>query len=585
MTQRTVLLSINCSKFQRHFIRAIAIAVSGLMIGCATRPADKSSAMTGMTGDAGIPHLEKHGTATQLVVDGKPFLVLGGELHNSSASSVDAMKSVWPRLAKAHLNTVIASASWELIEPTEGQFDFSNIDGLVQDAEANHLHLVLLWFGSWKNGLSSYPPLWVKTDPARFPLAQNAKGETRDILSTFGEQTAAADAKAFAALMHHLRDTDIAHTVLAMQVENEVGVRDDSRDRCPAANAAFAGPVPQPLLNLLATGGDKVVPELHKRWQDAGSKSSGSWTQVFGDGPATDELFMAWHYARYVTQVAAAGKAENPIPMYANAWLNQKDVIDPGVYPSGGPLAHLLNVWQVGAPSIDFLSPDLYAGEFEYRCRMFTRAGNPLFIPETNTGDRAGANAIFAFGKYNAIGFSPFGIDGFPSTASGTDAPPMMDERLMSLSQSYAALQSIAPLILAAQGTNTMTAVLLGPGAEDSATTQPVLHLNGYTITMTPRRQRFRGMNSQPPSPTQAGLVIATGPDEFIVLTTGLEVSFSRDDTPGTTTVGSIDEGSIVDGKWVRGRRYNGDQTDHNRDPGRAMSPYRVLRIKLFQRP
>ena len=110
------------------------------------------------TAVAQIPHLQTQGTATQLIVDGKPLLMLAGELHNSSASSLQYMKPIWPRLAAMHLNTVLATVSWELIEPEEGRFDFTLVDGLIQDARSHNLHLVFLWFGSWKNGMSSYIP-------------------------------------------------------------------------------------------------------------------------------------------------------------------------------------------------------------------------------------------------------------------------------------------------------------------------------------------------------------------------------------------------------------------------------------------
>ena len=242
--------------------------------------------------DSAIPHLQKQGTATQLIVDGKPFLCLAGELHNSSASSLDYMKPIWPRLVRMNLNTVIASVSWELVEPKEGAFDFSLVDGLIENARSNKMHLVLLWFGSWKNGLSSYQPLWVKTDAARFPLAQNAKGESLDILSTLGDETCAADAKAYAALMSHLRDFDTHHTVVAMQVENEVGMRGDSRDRSPAANAAFSGPVPKDLMDFLAQQKETLAPELRKRWEDAGGKTTGTWNRY--SGPAWLRTKSLW---------------------------------------------------------------------------------------------------------------------------------------------------------------------------------------------------------------------------------------------------------------------------------------------------
>jgi beta-galactosidase GanA len=427
------------------------------------------------------PHLETRNGVRQLVVDGGPFLILGGELRNSSSSSREYMKPIWPRLLEKKLNTVLAVVSWELIEPEEGEFDFSSVDGFIEDARKSNLKVVFLWFGSWKNGLSSYQPYWVKTNPQRFPWVKNRDGKTLDILSTFGDATRDADAKAFARLMRHIRQADgKEHTVLMMQVENEVGIRDDSRDHRPAANEAFAKPVPQALMKYLIKHRATLAPELREVWAANDNKTSGKWEEIFGPGmPASvklwdksltqedkdklwrklswpvDEIFMAWRYSVYVNKVAAAGKAEYDIPMYANAWLQQPGCPRPGEYPSGGPVPQVHDIWRFGAPKLDFLSPDLYIPQFTETCERFTRNGNPLFIPEANTGGQAGANALTALLKFNAIGFSPFGIDGFGfrRRPQDTNAPPPSAD---AFAQTYAILDYLAPTILENQGKDTI---------------------------------------------------------------------------------------------------------------------------------
>jgi beta-galactosidase GanA len=371
------------------------------------------------------PHLEWRHGAKQLIVDGQPFLVLGGELGNSAASSAAWMEPIWPQLAHRNLNTVIASVTWQMIEPEEGRFDFSSVDNCIYGARTNGLHLVLLWFASWKNGQSSYPPDWVKNDPQRFPWAKDGFGNTMNILSTFSDDLGKADAKAFAALMRHIREVDGQnHTVLIMQVENEVGIVGDSRDRCSAANAAFARPVPKALMNYLVQHKATLAPELLELWAANGSKTSGTWEEVFGPGKsptykvygpdltddkkniywkqlnwAADEFFMAWRYSTFINQVAAAGKAEYNIPMYANAWQQQPGCPRPGEYPSGGPVPQVNDIWRCGAPNLDFLSPDLYIPEFDWDCARYTRNGNPLFIPEANTGGSAPGNSLIALIK------------------------------------------------------------------------------------------------------------------------------------------------------------------------------------------
>ena len=488
--------------------------------------------------EGNIPQLRKQGTAMQLVVDGNPFLIIGGELHNSSSSSLEYMKPIWQRMLDLHFNTVLAGVSWELVEPEEGRFDFSLVDGLIQDARRSGLRLVFLWFGSWKNGMSSYIPVWVKKDYTRFPRVRLQERGTVEVLSTLAEANWRADAKAFAALMRHIREVDgDSRTVIMVQVENEVGVLRDSRDRSGAANAAFVGPVPKALLDYLPKNRDALVPEIRKRWETAGFKASGAWAEVFGGGPETDEIFMAWQYARYVDNVAAAGKAQYGIPMYVNTWLSGQG--KPGEWPSGGPLPHVMDMWLAGAPHIDMLSPDIYAADFERWCQRYTQRSNPLFIPEMNR-DGAGPQDVFlAFGQYSAIGTSPFAVDS------------MENPKDSKLARSYAVLEQIAPLILQYQGTGRMTGFLLNK--EHPTVTRD---LGDYQLEIS--LDDIFGYRAD----QGYGLIAAVGPNEFAA-GSGFRVSF-RPKTPGAplAAVGTVDEGIYREGKWIPGRRLNGDEND-----------------------
>jgi hypothetical protein len=507
--------------------------------------------------------LRKQGTATQLIVDGKPFLALAGELGNNSATSLECMKPVWSKLVEAKLNTVLAGVSWNQTEPQEGKFDFSVLDGVIQGARSHNLRLVLLWFASWKNGLSSYSPDWVKRDFERFPRAQLVGGtwpaatisevppaqivgsRSIELLSPFSDASRDADARAFATLMRHIKAVDgQQHTVIMIQVENEVGMWGDTRDHSPLANKAYAGSVPKELMDYLQQHKDTLIPELRLVWEAAGFKTSGTWEEVFGKGRPTDEIFMAWNFARYIGRVTEAGKAEYPIPMYVNCpWSGFGKVTRGG--QSGGPVPDVMDVWRAGAPRIDMLSPDAYT-EFAEFCAKYARSGNPLFIPESRGGAEGAANVLYAFGRHDAIGFSPMGVD-WPTT---------LDNDLIS---SYDLITQLAPLIAEHQGKGTMSAVVLGPNDPPQK-----IRVGNYTLEVAffnPRR--LTGVPLPVLPPFAAAIFIATGPDEYFAAGNGVIVTFSPN-TPGPPLAGlsTVEEGTFVNGRWVPGLGLAGDDND-----------------------
>lgn len=487
--------------------------------------------------ETGRPHLEKRGVTTQLVVGGKPFLMLAGELHNSSSSSLEYMKPEWAKLSAISLNTVLTPLSWELIEPTEGKYDFALVDGLLAQAREQHLHIVFLWLASWKNGMSSYDPVWVKQNTKRFPRAVEHGNEV-NILSTFGDATRDADAQAFAAVMQHLREVDgREHTVLMMQVENEVGVLGDTRDHSAVANKAFEGAVPEELTSYLKAHRDSLNSELRELWEKNGEKTAGTWAQMFGDTSRADEIFMAWHYARYVQAVAARGKAAYAIPMYVNAWLAGDDVT-PGDYPSGGAQPRVIDIWKAAGSAIDIYAPDLYATPFAGWCKRYHRADNPLFIPETNGGATGAANMFYAFGEHAALGFSPFGIDG-------------MNDANEELGKSYSVIAQIAPLLLEAQAKGDAHGFVL-----DKSHPSVEFDMNGYVVHVSLDEIFGQGTSEG------FGLIMATGPEEFMGAGKGFRVSFSTRSASSHVGLASVDEGRFEDGKWVAGRRLNGDEND-----------------------
>lgn len=505
---------------------------------------------------AAIPHLEKRGAATQLVVDGQPWLILGGETANTASSSLDYMKPVWPRLARLNLNTVLVAVAWDWVEPVEGKFDFTLVDGLLEGARANHLRVVFLWFGSWKNGLSSFVPAWVKTDADRFPRARLRGGQPVEVLTPLSDANRDADARAYVAFMRHLREVDGAkHTTLMIQMQNEVGLLGDSRDHSAVANDAFAKPVPAALLDYLQKKKPTLRPEIADVWNVAGAKTAGSWAEVFGAEPAADELFMAWHYARYMDRLAELGKAEYPLPVFTNTWIVQPEDKGPGDYPSGGPEPLTLEVWRAGAPHIDLNCPDIYLPNFTEWVARFHRDGNPLFVPESR-GDAGGvANAFYAIGQHAALGYSPFGIDNTGRLVvlrpdAGQAGPTDLEN--LPLAKGYGILQQLTPLILEHQAMGTIAAVSL-----DAKNQKQDVALGNYTLNVDLRRNRRNP--AQVPERGYA-MIFFLGPDEYLVAGCDVQVIFSpRDAKTEIAGLASVEAGNFVHGHWTPGRKLSGD--------------------------
>ena len=524
-----------------------------------------------------IPHLQKQGTATQLIVQGKPFLMLGGELHNSSTSDVAYMQPIWQKMKDKKLNTVIAGVSWELIEKEKGVFNFTLVDSMLQGARAQGLHLILIWFASWKNGGSTYMPSWIKKDVAAYPRVKDSANKTLEILSAFSDVTCKADAAAFKALMQHIRNIDAEEqTVIMVQVENEVGILNSKRDYSDAANKAFTAPIPKILATYLSTNKEKLTPALYDVWKANGFTTTGNWETVFGKGAYdnmadwkqyfyyTEELFMAYQYATYIGKVAAAGKEAYAIPMFVNAWQKQPDTRYPGKYPSGGPLPQVLDMYRAAAPAIDMIVPDIYMPQFKWVCEQYHAMGNPLLIPETRGGALGAARAFYAFGAHDAMCFSPFGIDG----------DYLVDEEL---TKSYEVLHQLKDIILQNQGKGTMAGILI-----DTAQQVQQLTLGGYNIEAK--------LQTWPVKSGIAGaIIINTAPDEFLVAGKGMEIFFIPA-TPGKLPLAAIDfadEGTYVNGKWVAGRRLNGDETNTSTFSGVGLKlplpDYSIQQVKLYR--
>jgi hypothetical protein len=515
-----------------------------------------------------IPYLRKTKTSSQLVVHGKPFLMLAGELHNSSLSDAAYMSTVWPNMKATNINTLLGSVTWEMIEPAEGQFNFSQLDGVILDARKFDMHLVLLWFGSFKNALSTYAPAWVKQDTKRFPRVHTLEAggvmKTLELVSPFCEEGWKADAKAFAALMRHLKEFDgKENTVLMVQVENETGLLGDSRDRSRLASELFKKPVPEAVVSHLKSQYESSVHSLfRKRFPNFQALTPGvaTWEEAFGRGVDAEEMFMADAFSRYIGHVSAAGKAEYPIPLYTNVWLNFDDpsVLDlqdvpvvvgggakAGIYPSGGAVPHTMDIWKLNAPALDFIAPDLYFHEYEEVCKWYRHQDQPLFIPEQRRDERGARRVWLAYGTYLSIGCSPFGVDSLESSISP-------------ITKHYGLLSSVSDIVLEAQANRPedIMGFFFDELPEPKLESPWVRTFGDFQLTV----DRAFVFGEAGPG---AGMVIHQGNGKFLLIGWGFQVTFKSTNPKSSFTGILYSEEKTVDvnGNLHTARVMNGDET------------------------
>ncbi len=529
-------------------ITTFLLTLTLLMVSCTQKTEQNTTAAS--------PHLEKRGQVTQLIVQGQPWLVLGCELGNSTSSSRAYLAPYWQQLKDAGVNTVLAVVSWEQTEPVEGEFDFSVVDHLLADARAYDMKLALLWFGSWKNGITSYTPTWVKKDTKRFPLAQTPDGKQLPILTTLGEETCKADSKAFAAFMRYLKEKDAQQqTVVMIQMENEVGLHGHPRDYCPLAEKAFKEAVPKQLTNWLTNHRDSLLPETMTAWQTTGCKTEGTWEEVFGANDRAAEIFMAWHYASYMDRITAAGREVYDLPVFVNAWIVQPEDTRPGNYPSGGPQAQNHDIWRAAASHIDILSPDIYLDDFPQQLALYARSGNPVFVPESRSGQNGAANAAYAIGAHNAIGYSPFGFE--RNCAEDINA---------TFRSFYNMAGSMSSLILEAQAEGRIGAAWLkgdNPKRVKDEIRMGDIRIMCELISSGMRNGGAPQLTGGTYDPEAIGYVIAIRQkdDSYLFLGSNVRITFLPADGNGTIGLAKVTEGDLdKQGQWIEGRWLNGDE-------------------------
>jgi len=498
---------------------------------------------------AELPRISTINGRHALYVDGAPYLMLGAQANNSS-NYPSQLPKVWPVIRRMHANTLEIPVAWEQIEPIEGRFDFSYLDALLPQARQNNVRLVLLWFGTWKNTGPSYAPEWVKTDTRRFPRMKKADGTSHYVLSPHSRATLDADKRAFVRLMQYLRDKDPQNTVIMVQPENELGSYNLTRDHAPPADRLFRGAVPADLTSKLG-------------------RRPGSWSQVFGQ--FAEQAFSSWHMARYTDEIAAAGKAVKPLPMYVNASLG--DPFDPSKAigtATGGPQWNMIPVWKAAAPNIDLLAPDIYNHDAKAIAAFldhYSRPDNALLVPEIgNSTDFA--RILWPVLGHGGIGFAPFGMDSTGYSNFPLGAQEVNAETIEAFASKYRLFRPIAVHWAGIASTRPTWGTAKGFPEQSHG-------FGRWKVSAEYEQWQFGEPQwlspDTPPHPTKGkptgGMVVAQlAPDEFLLSGSDVRVRFGLSQpVPGeNSTMLRVEEGTFDNqGRWVMSRVWNGDQTDY----------------------
>jgi len=500
-------------------------------------------AVYGQTSSTSTPKIIEKNGRHALLVDGMPFLILGGQAHNSSAWT-GMLPNVWQAIDAMHANTLEAPIYWEQIEAQPGKFDFSLVNTLLVQARKHNKHLVLLWFATWKNGSSHYMPEWMKREPSKYPNITGEKGQPVDSPSPHTKAAMEADAKAFAEVMKYLKVADLQHTVLMVQVENEPGAWGSVRDYSPEAQKLFQGQVPEKLLK------PEILKALNKP-----AVTNGTWTEVFGND--ADEYFQAWSVASYIGYVAAAGKAVNPLPLYVNAALRDP-ISNPSAssYESGGPTDNVIPIWKAAAPAIDLLAPDIYLPESEKALKvieLYARVDNPLFVPEIGSSPDY-VRYFYSVLANGGIGFSPFGID---DNGNG-EKKEETEVRLASIAKEYAMATPMMRELAKWSFEGKIKSVV---EREDHA--EQTIDLGSWQVTVTFGAARRSAVQANA-KPISKAMIVQLSENEFLLVGTLCHFTFK----PLGANYGKawqylkVEEGKYENGSFKLLRILNGDETD-----------------------
>lgn len=501
--------------------------------------------------------------------EGRAVLPLGLQTHNSSTGDPYMLEREIAAVRAFGGNLLEAPVYWCQMEAEEGRFDFSLVDDLIDRCRRNGLYLIILWFGANKNGHPTYAPGWVKERPETYRMARGRDGGYVMSLSPLCRATLEKDKRAVTALMAHLREADgDVRTVLAVQIENEIGLANTDMDYDEETMAVYRQGVPECLRGV----------EL----EDCGVTPGGTgWRERFGR--YAHEAFMSWAHAAFIEEIAAAAKAAYDLPLLLNVMLGEQGYEEAGAcYNSGAAVGRVLDIYKAVAKHVDLLCPDMYVPDRErYRrvCGRYAREDNPLFIPESPIGGVANAmNMMEAFADFGCIGMACFGAN------SAVDDEGNLLPESRQIAWSMRAVMGVAPLLIRHRGTGRVHAIVQQEFMDKQYLLLDGYHAEAKFISAGGGWQRIgTRLNQRDPRNADLtatrgrALLIQTGEHEFFLSGAGVKVEFRHRPDPmledsypqlvsranGTLNFLSVEEGHFEGERWVCDRLRNGDEANY----------------------
>jgi hypothetical protein len=494
--------------------------------------------------DEMIAHFEELNGRKAFFVDGKPFIILGLQWDCDGCYTPEDMDPFFEHGEKMGLNTASLLLYWKEIEPVKGEYRFEMLDHRIEMARKHNMKIVLVWFGSYKNGNLTYAPDYIRFDHKTYTKVIDKHGKVHtNFCCPTARETHRRDELALIEVFKHLKEVDSeTHTVILFQMENETGIFGTDRCYCGSCNEEYK------------------KNDYEKEY-----------------GVRAGEYFTAQCIAEYCDSLTKTVKDIYPLPVYMNAWLNKVHANERAGfdYPNGGPVPDVLEMYFKTIKYIDCIAPDIYQfsrRDFEYFCKAYSIHNNPLFIPEcaTGMGTRTARNIFYAIGDYAAFGYDPWAINrccpGFMTTPLVTTVDGRWSDEAYELHKSYKVINDAMEPIVMAQNTPNIKTIVQEEGE------------NGILL-------KFGDIDAEVtyehPANTARGLVIRRSKDEFIVIGGGFHIRFSREGGK-KVSIATVESGKFEGEKWVSSHVLSSERVPYHPI---AVLDCRVLRVLVGERP